>query len=183
MKDKVYKEIIDWLKAIVIAGIIAFVLHTFVFSLVLVNGLSMYPTLNDSERLILNKTSYVFNEPERGDIVVFHVPNSEDYIKRVIGLPGETIEMRADQLFINDKPVDEPYLAAYKSTYNEIGKYLTEDFGPVTIKEGHLFVMGDNRRNSSDSRSIGAISADQMIGKVAIRIWPLGTIGSITSVD
>ncbi len=179
MKEKVYNEIIDWVKAIIIAGLIAFLLHTFVFSLVLVDGASMNPTLSDSERLILNKTSYVVKEPERADIVVFHVYNSEDYIKRVIGLPGETIEMRADQLFINGEPVDEPYLAAAKSTYNEVGIYLTEDFGPIKINDDHLFVMGDNRRNSSDSRAIGSIDKKELIGKVSIRIWPLTSIGSV----
>lgn len=179
MKEKVYNEIIDWVKAIIIAGVIAFLLHTFVFSLVLVDGVSMNPTLNDSERLVLNKTSYVLKEPERGDIVVFHVNNSEDYIKRVIGLPGETIEMRADQLFINGEPVEEPYLATAKLTYNEVGIYLTEDFGPIKIRDEHIFVMGDNRKNSSDSRALGPIAQDEMMGKVNIRIWPLSNIGFI----
>ncbi len=177
MKEKVYKEIIDWVKAIVIAGVIAFLLHTFVFSLVLVDGISMNPTLSNSERLVLNKTSYIFKEPDRGDIVVFHVNQSENYIKRVIGLPGETIEIRDDQLLINGEQVDEPYLEVIKETYNEVGVQLTEDFGPVKIRDDHLFVMGDNRKNSSDSRALGAISKEEMMGKVSIRIWPLNRVG------
>ncbi len=179
MKANVVKEILDWVKSLVIAGIIAFIIHTFLFALVIVDGSSMEPTLHNSERLILNKISYSFNQPERGDIIVFHANKSDDYIKRVIGLPGETIEVKDDQLYINGELTLEPYLNSEEVKINSIDSVLTKDFGPVKIEEGHIFVMGDNRNNSTDSRIIGTILIDEAIGKTNIIIWPLNKIGKV----
>jgi len=169
MQSKVVKEIISWLKSIAIAAILAFIIHTFLFSIVIVDGVSMETTLHDSERLILNKITYRFNELERGDVVVFHATEKDDYIKRIIGLPGEKIEYKDNQLYINDVPIDEPY----------IGDVMTENFGPLVIPEGKVFVLGDNRTNSSDSRQIGPISIDQITGKVNYLIWPMNRFGKI----
>jgi signal peptidase I len=179
MDKGIYSEIIEWIKAIIIAGIIAFIINTFVFSLVYVDGTSMNPTLKDAERLVLNKTAYLFKGPEHGDIVVFHANSFDDYIKRVIALPGETVEMRQDQLYINGQVVDEPYLDELRASLNGKGMVLTEDFGPITVRDGYLFVLGDNRRNSTDSRLLGSISKTEMSGKVSIRVWPLNAIGKV----
>lgn len=177
MKPNVIKEILDWVKSLIIAGILAFIIHTFIFALVIVDGSSMEPTLYNSERLILNKISYSFSQPERGDVIVFHANKSDDYIKRVIGLPGETIEVKNDELYINDKLIEEPYLNNEKERLHSVSSILTKDFGPIRVQEGHLFVMGDNRNNSTDSRIIGTIPIDDMIGKTSIIIWPINKIG------
>ncbi len=179
MKTKIVKEIMEWVKSLAIAGILAFVIHTFLFALVIVDGSSMEPTLYNSERLILNKISYNFNEPQRGDIIVFHANKSDDYIKRVIGLPGETVEVKDDELYINGELIPEPYLNSEKERFHSIGSVLTKDFGPIKVQEGHLFVMGDNRNNSTDSRMIGTISIDEAIGRTNIIIWPLNKIGKV----
>lgn len=169
MQSKVVKEIFDWIKCIVIAGIIAFLIHTFLFAIVIVDGASMETTLYDSERLILNKLSYNIGDIERGDIIVFHATQKDDYIKRAIGLPGEKIEYKNNQLFINDDLIDETYL----------GEVYTNDFGPIIIPQDYVFAMGDNRTNSTDSRIIGPISVEQITGEVNCLIWPINKFGKI----
>lgn len=169
MNSKVVNEIVDWIKSLAIAGLLAIIIHAFFFAVIVVSGPSMETTLHDGERLIMNKIVYNFNEPERGDIVIFHANEKDDYIKRVIGLPGETIEYRNNQLFINNEPVDEPYL----------GDTYTRNFGPEVIPENTVFVMGDNRMESQDSRALGSISTDQIIGRVKLLIWPLNRFGFV----
>ena len=163
MKDTILNEIIEWIKSLAIAGILAFLIHTFLFAVVIVSGPSMETTLHNGERLILNKVVYHFTSPERGDIVVFHANNKDDYIKRVVGLPGEKLEYKNNQLFINDEPVEEPYLT----------NTITKDVPATIIPEGMLYVMGDNRTNSTDSRFLGPISMEKVVGRVKILIWPL----------
>ena len=179
MNSKVGKEIIEWIKSLVIAGIIAVIIHTFLFAIVIVDGPSMEPTLHSSERLILNKISYIISEPERGDIVVFHANEADDYIKRIIGLPGETVEVKNDQLFINGEIVLEPYLDKDKEDIHSSGGLLTVNFGPVEVQEEQLFVMGDNRRNSTDSRILGTIPMEKLIGKTNTIIFPFNKFGKI----
>ena len=171
-------EVWEWTKALVIALLIAVVVRYFLFTPIVVDGESMMPTLKDGDKMIVNKIGYRFGEPKRFDIVVFHAPEGKDYIKRVIGLPGEHIEYKDDQLYINGEPVDEPYLDEYKSQLTE--GQLTQDFtlqdidpNMDVIPEGYVFVMGDNRRYSKDSRHIGVISEDDIIGKTSIVFWPL----------
>jgi len=163
MEEKKTNDLMEWIKSLVIAVVLAVLIHTFLFAVVIVSGPSMEPTLHDGERLIMNKIVYLFHEPERGDVVVFHATEADDYIKRVIGIAGDTIEFRNNHLFLNGKPVEEPYLTnAY-----------TKDFGPVTVPEGTIFVMGDNRINSKDSREIGAVPLDKVVGRVKLLIWPI----------
>lgn len=174
-------ELWEWIKALVIAFVIAVLIRYILFTPIVVDGDSMMPTLKDGDRMIVNKIGYTIGEPDRFDIVVFHAPEGKDYIKRVIGLPGDTIEYKDDQLYINGKAYDEPYLDEYKSQITE--GTLTQDFtlqeiDPTidVIPEGYVFVMGDNRRYSKDSRHIGIVSQDKLIGNTSIIFWPIGDI-------
>jgi signal peptidase I len=169
-------EILEWTKALVIAVALAAVIRYFFFAPIVVDGLSMMPTLHDQDRMIVNKLNYKIGEPKRFDIIVFHAPENKDYIKRIIGLPGDTVEYKDDTLYINGKPYEEPYLDEYKKQV--IDGPLTDPFtleekiGEKTVPEGHLFVMGDNRRFSKDSRHIGAVSMDKVLGNTSIVYWP-----------
>ncbi|QDP39070.1 signal peptidase I [Radiobacillus deserti] len=179
MGNKVKKEFLSWIKSVAIAVIIVIVCRQFLFTPSVVKGESMMPNLHDGDRIILSK----IGEIERFDEIAFHAPDSEDnYVKRVIGLPGDTLKVVNDTLYINGKEYEEPYLDKYKEEL-PAGQSLTYDFTleEVTEKEvvpeGHLFVMGDNRMISKDSRYFGCISMDSVIGDVQFRIWPLGSIG------
>ena len=109
-------ELWEWIKALLIAFVIAVVIRYVLFTPIVVDGESMMPTLNDGDRMIVNKIGYKIGGPDRFDIVVFHAPEGKDYIKRVIGLPGDTIEYKDDQLYINGKAYDEPYLDKYNQS-------------------------------------------------------------------
>ncbi len=170
----------EWLKAIIIALILAIVIRYFLFAPIVVDGESMMPTLQDNNRLIVNKIGYTIGKPERFDIIVFHATEEKDYIKRVIGLPGDSIAYKNDILYINGKPVDEPYLAEYQK--NALSLPLTGDFtlkdytGYDAVPEGNLFVLGDNRQHSKDSRHIGFIPFERVVGNADIVFWPFSEI-------
>lgn len=170
-------ELWEWIKAIAIAVLLAVVIRYFLFAPIVVDGLSMMPTLHDQNRMIVNKFSYKIGDPDRFDIIVFHATAEKDYIKRIIGLPGDHIEYRSDTLYVNGKAYKEPYLDQYKKEV--IDGNLTEDFkledvtGKKTVPEGYLFVMGDNRRYSKDSRQIGFVSMDKVLGKTSAVYWPI----------
>jgi signal peptidase I len=168
LTKKKKNELWEWTKALLIAAALAGIIRYFLFTPIIVDGSSMYPTLKDDNRMIVNKLSYVFGEPKRFDIIVFHAPEKKDYIKRVIGLPGETVEYRNDTLYINGKKYDEPYLDELKK---ETEGLLTESF-IVTVPKDHIFVLGDNRRFSRDSRHIGAIPLKEILGKTNFVYWP-----------
>lgn len=170
-------EFWEWIKALFIALLIAFIIRVFFFTPAIVEGASMQPTLQDQNRMIVTK----IGEPKRFDVVVFHATEEKDYIKRVIGLPGDRIEYKDDTLYINGKPYDEPYLDNSKEEL--IDGPLTNSFtlhetpvGSEVVPEGHLFVMGDNRRNSMDSRHIGAIPIDSVVGTTNLVVWPIKEI-------
>lgn len=157
--------IVEWIKAAFIALILAFMLRSFIFATSVVKGKSMMPTLEDGERVIFNKFIYLVSEPARGDIVIIQKPES-NYVKRVIGLPNETIEMK-DGIFYVDG-VEQP------STFvgDQQAKF-TGDFGPVKLPEDHYYVMGDNRANSKDSRNeLGFIEREHIIGRSELIIYP-----------
>lgn len=166
----------EWIKALGIAIALAFVIRTFLFAPFIVEGESMETTLHNAEKLVVNKAITYLGEPQRGDIIVFHAEAKRDYIKRVIGVAGDTVEVKNDVLYLNGQPVEEPYLEQNRVQAKEQGVPLTEDFGPITVPEGQLFVMGDNRLNSRDSRSIGPISLDAVVGRSEFVFWPLGSI-------
>ncbi len=167
----------EWIKAILIAVVLAGVIKQFFFAPILVDGVSMSPTLHDRDRMIVNKIGYHIGKPNRFDIIVFQATEDKDYIKRVIGLPGDEIEYRNDTLYVNGKPYEEPYLEKQKKQL--VDAPLTYDFkleeitGKKTVPKDQLFVLGDNRRFSKDSRSIGTIKMDQVIGKANVLYWPL----------
>jgi signal peptidase I len=166
-------ETFEWIKSLGVALVIVLIVRAFLYTPILVDGASMNTTLHDQDRMIVSK----IGEPERFDIVVFHANEKQDYIKRVIGLPGDKIEYRDDTLYINGKAYKEPYLDEQKA---QIDGELTRSFrledtavGQATVPEGHLFVMGDNRRNSTDSRIIGAVPMDQVVGTTNVVFYPL----------
>lgn len=183
-QEKPKNELWEWIKAILIAVAIAALVKYFLFTPIVVDGESMMPTLEDRDRMIVNKIGYTIGGPERFDIVVFHAPQNKNYIKRVIGLPGDTLEYHEDQLYINGEKIEEPYLNQYKSEINE--GTLTEDFTLQDvdprikeIPEGYIFVMGDNRRFSQDSRHIGLIKQDEVIGTTSFVFWPIPSIRTV----
>ena len=169
----------EWMKALLIAVGLAAIIRYFLFAPIVVDGLSMMPTLHNGDRMIVSK----LGEPERFDIVVFHAPEEKDYIKRVIGLPGDKVEYKNDTLYINGKAINEEYLQEYKDQFSD--GPLTEDFAlkdiidEETVPEGEIFVMGDNRRFSKDSRHIGTVSLDEVIGDTKVIYWPVKDIGFV----
>ncbi|MGD6803001.1 signal peptidase I [Rossellomorea vietnamensis] len=173
-------ELWEWTKALLIAVGLAALIRYFLFTPIVVDGLSMMPTLHNGDRMIVNKLSYSVGEPDRFDIIVFHAPEQKDYIKRVIGLPGDTVEYIDDVLYVNGEAYDEPYLEEYKEQIDD--GLLTEDFtlaekiGRETVPENTLFVMGDNRRFSKDSRHIGVVEVDEVIGSTNVIYWPIKDI-------
>ncbi len=128
-----------------------------------IEGDSMEPNLHNGEYVLIDKISYLLHPPERGDVVVFTPPNnSRDYIKRIIGLPGDTVEIRGGQVYVNGVVLDEPYLQNLINTA----------MPARVVEEGRFFVMGDNRNNSSDSRSFGSIDPHSIVGRAWLVYWP-----------
>ncbi|HHV57772.1 MAG TPA: signal peptidase I [Firmicutes bacterium] len=168
-----HKVLWEYIQSILLAFALALFIITFVVQSFIVTGPSMEPTLHSGERLLINKFIYRFTQPKPGDIVVFHpaVRPRDDYIKRVIAVAGQTVEIRDGRVWVDGKPLAEPYLS--EATYGQ--------FGPVRIPQGRLFVLGDNRNNSQDSRypEVGLVPLKSVIGKAALRYWPLGRLSLI----
>lgn len=182
-EKKTKNETWEWIKALLIAFGLAAIIRVFLFTPIVVDGISMMPTLSDGDRMVVNKIGYAIGEPKRFDIVVFHAEVQKDYIKRVIGLPGDEIEYIDDVLYVNGDPLEEPYLDQYKAEISDAP--LTEDFKledkiqSKTVPEGHVFVLGDNRRKSKDSRHIGVVSIDEIIGNTKLVFWPIKDFGLV----
>ena len=176
------RELFSTLITLAVALTVVLLLRTFIFSPVIVKGESMSPTLANSDRILLLKMETV----KRFSIVTFPAPDdpSQNYVKRVIGLPGDSISYKNDVLEINGKAYEEPYLDEYKAQLPE-RTLLTNDFtleqitGDEVVPEGEYLVLGDNRQNSKDSRMIGYIKADDIQGVADYRIWPIKTFGRI----
>lgn len=171
----------SWVKPLAVALVVAFVVRTFLFVPVIVDGESMEPTLQNENRMIVNKLLYYIDEPERGDIVVFHATEERDYIKRVIAVPGDRLQYKDDVLYVNGKKVDEPYLEPLK----EQAEPLTYDFtleeltGETEVPEGKVFVMGDNRQYSQDSRDIGFVDESKIVGTTSVVYYPFTDIRTV----
>jgi signal peptidase I len=172
MSEAGKKELFSWVKSAGIALILVILIRQFLFTPVIVSGESMEPTFENDNMIVISKIHSI----NRFDMVVFHSPYADDnLIKRVIGLPGDHLVMDHDKLYINDIKHSEDYLAVHKDEIF-IGERLTEDF-EVVVPDGTLFVLGDNRRNSRDSRELGFIDEKLIVGKVAFRFYPLTDIG------
>lgn len=178
-------ELWEWGKALFIALAVAGLIRFFLFAPIVVDGESMMPTLENEDRMLVNKIGYIVGKPERSDIVVFHATEDKDYIKRIIGVPGDHVAYEDDQLYINGEIQAEPYLSSLKEQQNFGSGTLTEDFTLERlteldkIPEGYVFVLGDNRRNSTDSRIIGLVPIEDITGSTNYVFWPLGDMGFV----
>ncbi|OGO82858.1 MAG: signal peptidase I [Clostridiales bacterium GWD2_32_19] len=177
IQNPILKEIFDWAEVIVMALLITFILKAYVVEFTQVSGPSMQPTLQDGNRLIINRFIYNLTEPKHGDIVVFDFSEEKSFIKRIIGLPGDVIDIRDGDVYINDIKQEEGYIQEKVQIYGDVNF-------PVTVTKDHYFVMGDNRNNSSDSRlkmvgDNGLVSKKVIRGPVVLRIWPFNEFGTI----
>lgn len=171
-------ELKDWVISIGIALILAFFIRTFIIELYLVDGPSMQPTLQNGNRLVVSKFIYNFRDPRRGEVIVFQFPadTSRDFVKRVIGVPGDKIEIKEGKVFVNDKMIDEPYMQRDESLIKgrtALQRYF--DFYPVhVVPQNTVFVLGDNRYNSEDSRDskVGFVPYSLIKGKALMVFWP-----------
>lgn len=165
---------------LLVVGIVMVVvlIQKFLIQPVLVNGSSMERALNDGDCLLVDKLSYHMKEPQRFDIIIFR-PNQENeelyYIKRVIGLPGETVQMKDNLIYINGEPLIENFGMENAIEYEGMAAQ------PITLKDGEYFVLGDNRNDSKDSRdsTVGLVSSEAIWGKALFRIWPIAKVGSV----
>lgn len=155
----------EMVEVIVTALVLAFLIKTFVVGNFWIPSESMVPTIEVNDKVIVTNFSYWFEGPERGDVIVFRYPldTKKDYIKRCIGLPGETIEFRDSKLYVDGQMVEEPYLPE---------GLVFEDYGPIEVPEGQYFMCGDNRNHSSDSRVWGFVEKRFIIGKAQVIYWP-----------
>ena len=163
-------KIKDVIRDLIIVVAIVLLIGFFVKPII-VEGASMNPTLQDDDYLLISRQSYTFGEPERGDIIVFpHHESTEDslYIKRVIAIPGDHLEIHDGNVYINGELQYEDYIKSGA---------ITEGYVNLIIPEGQVFVMGDNRENSSDSRYFGTVNIEEVTGEVFVRLWPLSEIG------
>ncbi len=167
--------LVQWLRDLLLAIFIATVLILFVYQPVKVEGTSMLPSLEDQERIFINKFTYRlgFGRISRGDLVVFHFPGDpgKSYIKRVVGLPGDTVEIREGVVFVNSAPLDEEYVP--ESLRDSHSWPLT------TVPEDHYYVLGDHRASSNDSRHWGPLRRSHIYGRAAFVYWPPDKIGSL----
>ncbi len=165
------RAFLDWIVVVVVALLVAFLVRTFVLAHFVVEGSSMHSTLETGDRVFVNKLSYRLHDPNRGDVVVLHEvtgASERDLIKRVIALPGETIEMSNCEVKVDGRTLHEPYLDPEVVTVEDCGL----DFPPVLVPENHVFVMGDNRAGSQDSRAIGPIDENDLVGRAFVVFWP-----------
>jgi signal peptidase I len=167
---------IEGLKTVALSAILAFGIRTFVAEARYIPSGSMLPTLQINDRLIIDKVSYHFTQPDRGDIVVFQPTeelrqqNFKDaFIKRIIGLPGDTVEVKDDTVFVNGEALSENYLQDYPDY----------QWGPETVPEDQYLVLGDNRNNSYDSHYWGFVPRGNIIGRAVVRFWPLNRLGGV----
>jgi signal peptidase I len=170
-------EIRVWTRDLLIAIGLALVIIVFLYQPVKVEGTSMAPLLSDQERIFINKFVYRFEPIQRGDVVVFWYPldRTKSFIKRVIGLPGETVEIRRGVVYVNEKVVPEPYVPPQ---YEDLS-----DFGPVRVPKDNYFVMGDHRISSNDSRVFGPVANRFIYGRAVFAYWPVDHFGSLSTTE
>src|SRR5699024_6570791 len=181
---------VEWAKVFIVALTLTIFVRSFLFAPIVVDGSSMLPTLYDRDKMIVNKLDYHFKDPERFDIIVFHASEDRDFIKRIIGLPGEHVEVRNRVLYTDGEKVLEPFLAESDEKNTDSDVTIYENFtleelpaGYQTIPEHKYLVLDDNRNNSTDSLVIGLISKSQIVGKTDIIIWPISRWQTLNSND
>jgi signal peptidase I len=168
------RTVIEWVAVVGGALVVALVIRAFFLAAFYIPSESMVPTLEKGDRVLVNKLSYKLHDVNRGDVVVFERPPNEpdngikDLIKRVVGLPGETVEVRDCKVLINGNPLDEPYVKQWSRTCT---------FAPKVVGDNEVFVMGDNRDDSQDSRFFGAISQNLIVGRAFVVVWPFTHLG------
>jgi signal peptidase I len=170
-------EIRIWSRDLLIAIGLALVIIVFLYQPVKVEGTSMAPLLSDQERIFINKFVYRFEPIERDDVVVFWYPldRSKSFIKRVIGLPGETVEIRQGLVYVNGHSLAEPYVPPQ---YEDVS-----DFGPIRVPMDNYFVMGDHRISSNDSRVFGPVASRYIYGRAVFAYWPVDHFGSLSTTE
>jgi signal peptidase I len=164
--NRAIREVLDWVIIIAVAFGASYALRHWVVQPYRIQMSSMETTVFPNDLVMVDKLSYHFHQPRRGDVIIFWPPGittGDPYIKRVIGLPGETVEAKDGKIYVNGKAADEPYLHGY----------VMPDFSPTPVPQGQLFVMGDNRAVSLDSRSFGTVSTSSIIGRGMFAYWPL----------
>ena len=172
-RSKSTRNAVEWVAIVIGALAVALIVKTFLIQAFFIPSLSMYSTLDKGDRVLVNKLSYHVHDIHRGDIVVFKKPpgvedtDIKDLIKRVVGLPGDTVEGKNGKVYVNGKALDEGYLDQGVTT---------SDFQRRTIGDDEIWVMGDNRGNSEDSRYFGPIKKDLVVGRAFVRVWPIPDI-------
>src|SRR5712692_7749365 len=171
------RELKAWARDLFLALGLAMVIIIFLYQPVKVEGTSMAPLLSDQERIFINKFVYRFEPIERDDVVVFWYPldRSKSFIKRVIGLPGETVEIRQGLVYVNGRTLAEPYVPPQ---YEDMS-----DFGPIRVPTDSYFVMGDHRISSNDSRVFGPVASRYIYGRAVFAYWPVDHFGSLSATD
>ena len=173
-KRAVRREVWQWLLTIALTAVLALGIRTFVFELVRVEGPSMEPTLQSGDMLLVTKFDYIFTSPQRGDVVVCRYPNRDGtFIKRIVGLPGDTVMIKSGRTYVNDELLEESFVSYPADT----------DYGPVLVGDGQYLVMGDNRAVSHDSRAddVGTLRLDYIIGRARSVVYPLNQTRALTA--
>ena len=168
--SRIGEELVAWFKTLVSAAVYATLIVTFGFQVARVEGQSMAPTLEDQDRLIVNKVGYRLHDPQVGDIVMLLYPEDPEksFVKRIVAEPGDTIRSVDGRVFRNDVPLPDDFIP---EDYR-----MPDTWGPEVVPQGYYYVMGDHRNNSSDSRSWGRVPKKYIIGKVQLRWWPISTV-------
>jgi signal peptidase I len=167
------RELRAWVRDLVIAAALAAVIIVFFYQPVKVEGTSMAPSLSDQERIFINKFVYRVGSIERGDVIVFWYPldRAKSFIKRVVGMPGDLVQIREGRVYINGRRLEEPYVPAEYADFS--------DYGPLRVRSGEYFVLGDHRASSNDSRMFGPVAAGYIYGKAVFAYWPMAQFGAI----
>ena len=170
-KKSIGREILEWVVLIAATVAVALLIRTFVFEPIYVDGPSMNDTLQTGDRVFVTKFDCLFGKPARGCVVICHYPDrSENFIKRLVGLPGDKLEIRNGVTYINDQQLNESFITRPKTG---------ENYGPITLGDDEYFVMGDNRANSNDSRRVGPLSGSQIVGYVRYQFFPFNDMHTI----
>ena len=169
-KNKIAKEILEWALTIIIPVVAALLIHQYLFTFARVDGTSMLDTLHENNIMGVSRLHYRLNEPQRGEIITCHYPEdgTKLFVKRIIGLPGETIEIREGTVYIDGEPIAETYLTRVDD----------QSMDPITLAKDEIFVMGDNRPVSRDSRAVGPLTLDEIYGRVLFVAFPFNEIRS-----